>query len=185
MDDIGRALSSTLHWVQPKAFHRCFELRRGEHVVGTLEFRSACGSLALAVTSAGRWTFKRVGFFSPRVTVRREGEETDLALYRARWTGTEGILEFPDRRTYMWKAANFWATQFGFHRADGGPLVTFSSGSGEGGLSNLFKSQARVEMPPAARKAEEVPLLVVLGWYLMVLQREDAAGSAASVAAMG
>jgi len=45
----------------------------------------------------------------------------------------------------------------------------------------LFKTQARVEIDLRGRALPELPLLVLLGWYLIVLQQEDAAAAAATV----
>ena len=58
--------SDDLTWTQPKALKQAFELRAGEDVVGTLEFRNSFGSFATGESADGRWTFKRQGFFRPR-----------------------------------------------------------------------------------------------------------------------
>jgi hypothetical protein len=59
-------------------------------------FETVFGSLATAKSSAGAWTFKRVGFFKPRVTVRIQGEENNLVVYYPERAGAEGVLEFSD-----------------------------------------------------------------------------------------
>lgn len=170
------------HWVQPKLSHRNFELRAGDLLFATLEFQSAWGSLATAICSDGNWSFKRVGFFNPRVTVRSAGQETDLAVYRPKWTGTEGELAFLSGQHFHWKAANFWATQYAFVMPDGSPILTFKPGVEEGHLSDFFKYQARVEIEPGVIRIPELPVLALLGWYLMILQQDDAtAASAAAV----
>ena len=180
MEQLRRVFGQSIFWVQPKALQRQFELRTDDQLIATLRFEKAFGTLATAESADGRWTFKRVGFLSPRVTVRRAGEETDLAEYRPRWTGTEGTLAFAAGRQYHWKTANFWATRFVWRDEGGDLLVTFQSGGKKAKLSDVFKTQARVRFEPAGEGGDDLPLLTLLGWYLIVLQQED---SAAVVAA--
>ena len=58
-------------------------------------------------------------------------------------------------------------------------------GAEESTWSDLFKYQALVEIDPATSRLEELPLLVSLGWYLMILHHEDASSAGAVVATMG
>ncbi len=102
MKAMSSAFGKDLCWIQPKGLGRHFELWAGDDVLATLQFETLCGSLATATSAEGSWTFKRVGFFNPRVTVRKAGEEVNLAVYTPKWTGREGILEFPDGRVFHW-----------------------------------------------------------------------------------
>jgi hypothetical protein len=70
-----------------------------------------------------------------------------------------------------------------FTASDGTPLVALKEGSEKGKLSDIFKLQSMVEIRPAARDLAELPLLTLLGWYLMVLRQEDTAAAAGAVAA--
>jgi hypothetical protein len=47
-----------------------------------LSFRRTLGSLATAECADGCWTFKRVGMLQPRVTARRCGSDTNIAVFR-------------------------------------------------------------------------------------------------------
>ncbi|HMD83192.1 MAG TPA: hypothetical protein VKO18_00665 [Terriglobia bacterium] len=171
-------------WFQPRTLERSFELRDGERLLGTLHFPRFGGSLAMASFAAGEWTFKRVGFLRPRVTVRRSGEEVDLAVYKPRGWGSEGELQFAGGHSYAWKPANFWATRYAFVDGAERAVVTFKPGAEESKWSDLFKFQALVEIDPSADGLEELPVMVALGWYLMILHHDDASG-AAVVATMG
>lgn len=171
-----------LQWVQPAATRRYFELRLGEQLYGSLEFASSFGSRAVAAAAGARWTFKRTGFFNVRVTVRVEGQPDDLAVYYPRWTGREGHLKTAGGRMYEWRAANFWATRFVFSGERGDEMVIFKQGLEDAGLKGIFKYQARVEIAPAAADLPDLPLLALLGWYLMILSYEDSAATAAAAA---
>ena len=182
MDDFQIALhppnNQVVEWRQPNAMQRQFELNCGDTLLATIEFASAFGSLALAVCSQGRWTFKRMGFFNTRVVVRREGEELDLGVYRPRWTNAEGAFEMNRGASYTWKTANFWATRYLWLAPSGMELVTYRSGVLKSKLSDTFKNQARMEVAPGGSLVSELPLLALLGFYLIELQREDSAAAA-------
>ncbi len=182
MKPITQAIYSTPQWVQPRAMQNRFELRAGDDLFAVLEFPKVFGSLATAITEEGRWTFKRAGFFSPRVTVRSEGSETDLAVFRPKWTGNEGTLQFPGGAAYTWKTANFWATQYLWQTESGEALILYKQGIEDARLADLFKTQARVEIQPGAQGLIELPLLVLLGWYLMILKQQDDSAVAATAA---
>ena len=79
---------------------RTYELRREDETLARLEWQSACGSLALGECALGCWTFKRMGFFHPYVTVRPAGAPGDLATLRTERRATR--LEFADGRSFPW-----------------------------------------------------------------------------------
>lgn len=90
-----------------------YELRAGDMIAATLRFRSSFGSFATAASADGSWTFKRVGFWQTKVTVRANEAEADLAAFKSN-TGSGGeTLELPDGRKYP-ANTNFWATQCEF-----------------------------------------------------------------------
>jgi hypothetical protein len=177
MEPIRNAKNLSLYWVQPKTMQRRFLLHSGEHEFASLEFQSAFGSLAVAETVENAWSFKRVGFFNPRVTVRRSGEQLDLGTYQPRWTGTEGTLIMAGGRSFQWKVTNFWATSYTFQDSAGEPLLWFKEGSEESHISNVFKIQALVAIEPPGWQLAELDLLLTLGWYLLILHHDDAAAA--------
>jgi hypothetical protein len=183
MDELADVADQPLYWIQPKALVRCFELRSEDKVVATLAWETSCGSLARARASVGSWTCKRVGFLNPRVTVRESGSEVNLATFWPRWLG-DGTLEFAYGRSFRWQSTNFWGTDWMFADFDGTPLVRFLQGSRERRLSNLLKTEALVDIQPQARDLPELALLVLLGWYLAILRRDDTAAGAAAASAV-
>jgi hypothetical protein len=165
-----------LLWIQPAARKREHELRAGDDVVATLHFQR--GSLADAEAAGGHWTFKRQGFWQPRVTVRTPGSDADLAVFHPRWVGG-GTLEFPDGRAVRLSSANFWQSEWVWQENEK-PLIRFK------GRHGLIKARGAVEIQPDAPALPDLAMLVLLGWYLILLYAEDsaAASSAASVAAV-
>ena len=184
MKNLTEIFGAKLEWREPKATARHYELRAGGELCGALNFRSAWGTLATAETAGGAWTFKRVGFLNPRVTVREAGSEEDLAVYRPRFWG-DGQITLTDGATLHWRSLNFWSTQWAFTDSASRPLVTFRSGVQDQKLKDIFRTQATVEVAPAASADPRLPLLVCLGWYLILLQHQDTAATAGTVASMG
>jgi hypothetical protein len=184
MEPLVNAKDLELYWVQPRATRRNFILRSGERIFGQLDFQSEFDSLAEAVSANDVWTFKKAGFFSPHVSVRRAGSKIDLASYLPNWSGMEGQIQFSSSEIYLWKVANFWATSYTISDGNGIELITYQSGSDEKKISNLFKQQAQVHITLMAWQLVELPLIALLGWYLVLLQREDSAAIAA-IGALG
>jgi hypothetical protein len=168
-----------LLWVQPSVRKQAYELRAGTDVVATLTWQR--GSLADAEADDHHWTFKRAGFWQPRVTVRVAGSDTDVAIFRPAWMGG-GTLELAGGKVLRFSAANFWHSQWNWQEPrTESALVHFKSQQG------LLKTGGRVEITPTARTIPELPLLVLLGWYLLILFAQDAsaASTAAVVASVG
>jgi hypothetical protein len=172
---ISSVTDKELLWVQPLARKREHELHAGDEVVATLRFQR--GSLADAEADGHHWTFKRGGFWHPRITVRQPGSDADVAVFRPHWSGG-GMLEFPDGRAIRLRSANFWQNEWVWESKDQ-VLVRIK------GRPGLIKANGAVEIPPEAVTAPDLALLILLGWYLILLFAEDsaAAASGASVAA--
>jgi len=163
-----------LEWIQPRATKRDFELRAGGETIGTMSFRSFFGSFATAQMPEGSWTFKRVGFWKPLVTIRPAGSEDGIAAFANNWTAG-GTLELKDGRRYR-ANTNLWMTSYEFTDEQGEALVRFVNVRGVAHLTG------KVEITPAGAKLAETAWLVALGWYLAVKMYDDL-GLGAGVAA--
>lgn len=175
MRKINEVATGELVWVQPARLKQEFELRAGDEVVGSLRFERS--SLATGEAADQSWTFKREGFWHPRITVRVPGSDVNIALFSPGWAGG-GTLDL-DGRQMRFVAANFWHSQWDWVDAQNKPLVHFKSHQG------LLKTEGQVEIQTEAIQSPDLPLLVVLGWYLLVLFARDAAASLAVVASTG
>jgi len=162
-----------LKWTQPHAMKMEYELWAGDMVAATLRFRSSFGSFATAASADGSWTFKRVGFWQTKVTIRASETEADLAVFKNNtWSGG-GTLELPDGRKYP-ANSNFWSTQYEFTTEMGDALIHYRKIGGFLHMSSVTK------IYPLAKDIPETPWMVCLGWYLTVMMHMD---SAAAVAA--
>jgi hypothetical protein len=166
---ISETAGEELLWIQPAGRRREHELRAADDVVATLRFQR--GSLAEAEAEGHHWTFKRQGFWQPRVTVRAPGSDADVAVFRPRWAGG-GTLDFADGRSVRLSSANFWQSQWVWQEKDQ-PLILFK------GRHGIVKAKGAVEIQPGAESRPDTPLLVLLGWYLILLHADDTAAATA------
>jgi hypothetical protein len=159
---------SGLMWTQPKAHTRSFELRSGDKLIAQLDFDSAFGSRASAKTSTSGWTFKRTGFFSPKVTARIDGEAQDVAVYHPSFTGSHGSLDLASGERLQLKCVNFWSTEWAVADANDDTLLICHN-------RGVFSQGAELEICEQAQHRSDIPLLASLLWYVLILYMEDAA----------
>jgi hypothetical protein len=169
MKRLAEVVGPELLWTRPSARRKYDELRSGDETVATLQWKK--GSLAVAEVADARWTIKRQGFWQQGVKIRREGSDVDIARFDLGWLGG-GTLDPGSGRRFRWGSANFWRSSWQWTAEDGTPLVRFA------GKQRWTKMEGEVEVEPAAADLPELPLLVTLGWYLLVMTaNEEAAGA--------
>jgi hypothetical protein len=155
-----------LVWRQPHALRQEFELCAGDQMVlATLRWQTVLGSLALAATVEGRWTFQQTGFWRRTVTVRRAGEAAGAAFV-PHWNGS-GTLRLVDGRTLRWRPGDIWLSRWSWRDASDTPLLTIGARRG------VLRRAAPVTIAPATLTLPELDILITLGWYLLVLRSRE------------
>lgn len=157
-----------LVWAQPKALTRSFELRSDDQLIATLDFDSAFGSRASARTAGAVWTFKRTGFFSPKVTARVTGQDQDIAVYHPSFTGSHGRLDLASGEQLQLKCVNFWSTEWAVTDAHENTLMICHN-------RGIFNQGAELEIVTHACQRQDLALLACMLWYVLILYMEDAA----------
>ncbi len=156
-------------------FERLYEVHAGGVLCATLSFDSLFGGGATGLFRGDSWTFKRTGFFATRVSVRRDISEFDDAVFESRRWSRGGKLTFPDGRTYT-VSADRWEKGLKFLADSGEGVISFQS-------RGNFDSTVGIEV---LRPSPDLPLLLLLGCYLVaVMLEESASAAAAAVAAVG
>jgi len=158
-----------LRWVQPRMLERAFELREHDAVVATLAFRSAFGSLATCRTADAGWTFKRVGFWKTRATVRVEGQHDDLAVFEPNTWNAGGTLSLSGGRVLK-VTTNVWQSKIEFLRGDDDVLFRYDT-------EGFVRHEAALTVAHAALAMTELPWLIGFGWYLVVSMHDDASAA--------
>ena len=175
MKYIKEPTGKSLKWTRLKPLIRYHELRSDGGLFATLKWKKMFGSLAVAECSEGRFTFKRGGFLRPFVTVRKENSSSDLAVMRFRSGsvilntvfGLSGVLEFEAGRRYAFNRLSFWKSKWAFTDENGLPLVTFDR-------KMKGKPTASVTINCDFRHIPYLHILLILGWYVIILDYEEA-----------
>ena len=173
MRHLAEVIHADLRWVQPHVFDRAYELRHGDELIATLAFRSAFGSFAAAASADGSWTFKRVGFWQARATVRVEGGTDNLAVFEHdTWSGG-GTLTLAGGRPIR-VTTNFWQSKIEFLTDDDAVLFRYLT-------EGFLRQESQLEVMPPLLRMPEMPWLILFGWYLVVMMHQDSAATAAIV----
>jgi hypothetical protein len=174
MERLADVIRRPLRWVQPRISQRLFELRSARGTVATLSFRSAFGSFATASSAEGNWTFKRIGFWQTRATVRAEGEMADLAVFEPHtWSGG-GTLRLADGRSIL-VTTNLWQTKIEFQLAEDHVLFRYRT-------EGFLRQESELEVMPSLDGMRERAWLLLFGWYLVVMMHQDSTAYVAIVA---
>ena len=165
MSEFNDLVGKELTWETVKGEKNHYEMRSGSDAVATLVWdkagvRGECGG--------ERWSFVREGFFRPRLIIRREGDEKSLATLEVGAIGS-GRLALASGRTLHWVQRGLLSSTWGFVDENKTLLVLFKLTSG------LLTTGATATLDEKARELEEAMLLLVLGWYVLLLYAEDAA----------
>jgi len=169
---IDGAIGQDLKWGQPDPLRHEYELRTRDDLLATLRWVKPVGSLATAEAADVIWTFKRAGFLKPQVVVRGAASDSDIATFEAAPNGN-GFLCFIDGARFRWADTNLWSTEWKWSSPDGTHLVCFKL------EPDPVAMGARVEVQPTI--SAELPLLTLLGWYLIVLSSYRIIGPASSL----
>jgi hypothetical protein len=121
-----------------------------------------------AESGDGCWTFKRTGFLQTRATVRRCGNNDDVAAFDHGMWASGGVVVLPDGRRYR-ADTNLWSTRFAIATEAGEPLVRFRVKLDGMQVSSVMAIEAR------ARDIEEIPRIAMLGWYIAAQLHRDSA----------
>jgi hypothetical protein len=174
MQPITAVVDQELRWQQPSGFHPRYALQAGGALIATLAFRSSWGTLATAERADGCWTFKRVGFWQTRATVRLCASDTDLGAFQNntwRGGGTLTLLGGPAFQL----TTNTWQTRLEVVDAQEQPVLRYAT-------TGWMKQGAGLSIAPAARTLSALPWLAVFGWYVVVMMYRDSAATAAMIA---
>jgi hypothetical protein len=161
---------SKLEWRQTKG--RNSELKADDRAIGTMAFRSSFGTFATAKIGDQCWTFKRVGFFQQRVEIRSCNSEAALGEFQNNTWANGGTLAMKGGPKFK-ATSNFWNSKWQVDDEKGRQLLRFEYGG-------VFKKKAHVKISAEARALDELPLLVALSWYLVVMLSEDSAAVVAT-----
>jgi hypothetical protein len=157
------ASARSLRWNQAsQTDRRTFSLcDPQQEIYATLQFRNTSGSLGTGRTSEGEWTFKRVGFFKPRISVRPVSLKTPVAFFqRAR-------LHFGGGLVLRWNPTKGPEKERRFEDLEGRTVVRLQPEFAD------RTREAKVEIKAFSTPGAELSIAVLMSWYIvLLLQRQ-------------
>lgn len=169
--------TSSLEWRDPIPTAPHFELWADGDLLATLDFTTPSLDLAAVRTVEGDWVLQRSGFLRPSVHLREEGSETDLAEFHRGFLGG-GHLRFTNGVTFHWRHEGLTSATWSILGEGGEVLVSLSLEHNEAIGTGPHKVQAEVKVTPAGHFTPRLPLLAALGWYLILLHRQEVTAEA-------
>jgi hypothetical protein len=166
MKMISESHNLTLNWIQSGVLKRRYILLSGEDPVASLHWVRGTLPHAIGQTADGKWTFHSSRLLYPRVTIQSLDNDRLEAIFEISLKG-RSRLSYTDGRNFYWDSTNFWNNEWEFATVEGERLVKFVPEQG------LFKIGARIVLEEDALEYQELPLLIVTGWYLLVSMSQE------------
>ena len=165
MKTLPTGIDLQLHWVQPTMLMRHFKLYSQNGLIGELRFEKAAtayGTWIETGSAANSWMIKGGGLLKRGVFLRKSGAKDDLAVFRSNLVG-EGWVEFLKGSRFQWKSRGIRRKEWGFSNEQEDLLLVLKSTPWY-----RLKMESAVEVGAQWHDLDELPLLMMLGWYLRV-----------------
>jgi hypothetical protein len=136
-----------------------YELRADDAVLGAVRCRGVIISSAEAEAGDDHWTFEFNGILRNRLYVLRQTASRPVATYEASVVRgpLRGTVRLADGRRLYWLKERHWGLIWALTTDEGKPIAHFRQRVEQGAV---------VELAEAAQSEPELPLLLMLGFYL-------------------
>lgn len=168
MRSLSECPAASLAWRRGGYSPPDFALQANGETFATLTFLDGEHTLARVETAEGSWTLKHLGLLVPAVTLREEGEKTNLATFHPHAL-RHGKLEFLDGAVFDWT----WHPDGGAFLDPGGvALVRLHAYPGRDltSLAGLERCDVDLNLTSFARFRHA--LLAAFGWYLVLFDHQ-------------
>jgi hypothetical protein len=157
------SLYGDLVWHRPHALRRDLVLESGSERLALLRWEKIFSMEAVAICADGRWRMGRhyIAPLRAQVAVRDAATDAVLATFTREWHGP-GEVRFADGAVYRWRRSGFWRPLWFWSSDQSEQIVAYRSVLG-------FTRRFEMEVDSGASRVNELPVLVVLGAYLMAL----------------
>jgi hypothetical protein len=173
MKSIASAVT-TLEWKHTE--RQRYELVAENDLYAVMNCESPYDLSATALTIDDTWYFRCMRLLDSRYTVRSGQEREEIAFYTPVKSG-HGVLQFTNGKAFILRLPFSNSSLHHFQRTwiwqdeNGMDLVTFVPQANS--WYNDYRRETRVILSPIAHSVTEIPLLAVLGWYIILLHHDD------------
>jgi len=160
---LREALLGDLVWRRPGVFSRELILEAGSEELAALRWEKRFSFEAVAESADGLWIIgrRRSASLLGDHVVRDPASGAEVAAFKRGWRGT-GVVRFASGAAYHWRREGFWRPRYFWAAEDGRPLLSFRT-------VLAFERRYEMDVDPTARSLAELPVLVLLGGYVMAL----------------
>lgn len=156
-----RQVYGELVWSRPGMFSRELQLEAGSERLAVLAWPKVLGTTADAESADGRWRIGRKRGRPPMAFVVNDAaSDAEVATMTRNWRG-RGEVRFASGTVFKWGREGFWRTENFWTSATGERLVTWRARHG-------WTTHYEMEVMEGARRIAELPVLALLGTYVMV-----------------
>lgn len=154
---------TSIQLVKPDIAKKYYELSADGNIFASIDLIRGYGSLARIEVPQGSFTIKRLGFFMPYITLRKEKSDADFAkIYLD--LNSKCIFKI-DNVTCNFKLLNSWKNQWGWVNENNKPIVKYM-------LTTFGQVRGDVEFSKDFLYIVHLELLAAVGAYFL-LQLED------------
>jgi hypothetical protein len=160
---LGESLLGELIWSRPRALRRDLVLEAGSEQLALLRWEKLFSLQATAICADRRWIIGRQGAVAlkSQIVMREAKSDQAVATFERSWRGA-GVLRLAGGAEYRWQRTGVWRGTWSWSSALQERLVAFKSRHG-------VRTKIEMEVDPSARELDEVPVLVLLGAYIMAV----------------
>jgi hypothetical protein len=164
LHSLETAKEHAIRWIQPKRLAPYFELCSKQSLYGTLEYSGNRTTIAIATVAEGRWRFKYTRFTLPQISISHNNKPDVETILEPGfdWSST---LKFSDGQRLFWRPIDQRELQWGFISTSGNPILSISP------RPRFLKLEADVHLNPVSSAHPHLPMLVLLGWFLVLLRQ--------------
>lgn len=168
----GRAL----HWKRHKGAYEL--IAEDGEIFGTLRMKGWRNRAEVDVLGARVILKREMRWFRQMIQITSEGSEQEIATYTFGYR--ESTLTLPGGRVFHWrKEKGLFNQSWRWETPEGSIVVGFQPKAG------LLSMGSTLAISPDAETKRGLPLLVALGWYMMLLRIQDASASVPVVVVSG
>ncbi len=141
-------------------------LQIGDKVLGILVLpHKISQNTAIASTENATWHFRKKGFFKPEILIMEGAEQIEIGRMKLRGNLTKGTGQIRGLPAFTWRQTRIWNYRYEMRDAQGQVICIFHH------RIKAFRAILEIEIPEEAMESESLSLLLLLGWFIMVLQQ--------------
>jgi hypothetical protein len=162
---------NTVRWVRSTEDRHEYTLKAGDATVAVMKWEKHIGSLAHVAIVGDEWTLKRAGFLNPHLTARQSKQNVEVA--RMTIHSRTHLLDIRGGASYRFRRTGLLVPAWTLLDSKESKLLEIEPVRQSGRLMG-----ALVSVEALGRTRPELPLLLAMSWYFVVLAwLEDEAAS--------